>query len=63
MAVKRNLKVDWTEPQRDAVQAEIRTAVRRVLRARAVRREDFDFQVERIMEQAAALYARWPAAA
>lgn len=42
---------------------EVRTAVRRVLRARAVRREDFDFLVERIMEQAAALYARWPAAA
>jgi len=37
--------------------------VRRVLRARDVRREDFDFLVERIMEQAAALYARWPVAA
>jgi len=63
LAVKRNLKVDWTEPHRDAVQAEVRAAVRRVLRAREVRREDFDFLVERIMEQATALYARWPAAA
>ena len=62
-AVKRNLKVDWTEPHRDAVQAEVRAAVRRVLRVREVRREDFDFLVERIMEQATALYARWPAAA
>ncbi len=34
LAVKRNLKVDWTEPHRDAVQAEVRAAVRRVLRAR-----------------------------
>jgi type I restriction enzyme R subunit len=63
LAVKRNLKVDWTEPHRDAVQAEVRAAVRRVLRTRDVRREDFSFLVERIMEQATALYARWPAAA
>ena len=54
-AVKRNLKVDWTEPHRDAV--------RRVLRTRQVRREHFDFLIERIMEQAAALYADWPLAA
>jgi type I restriction enzyme R subunit len=62
-AVKRNLKVDWTEPHRDAVRAEVRAAVRRVLRMRAVRREDFDYLIERIMEQAAALYADWPVAA
>ncbi len=52
-AVKRNLKVDWTEPHRDAVRAEVRAAVRRVLRTRQVRREHFDFLIERIMEQAA----------
>jgi type I restriction enzyme R subunit len=62
-AVKRNLKVDWTEPHRDAVRAEVRAAVRRVLRTRQVRREHFDFLIERIMEQAAALYADWPLAA
>jgi len=58
-AVKRNLKVDWTEPHRDAVRAEVRAAVRRVLRTRQVRREHFEFVIERIMEQAA-LYADWP---
>jgi type I restriction enzyme, R subunit len=62
-AVKRNLKVDWSEPHRDAVRAEVRAAVRRVLRTREVRREHFDFVIERIMEQAAALYADWPLAA
>ena len=62
-AVKRNLKVDWTEPHRDAVRAEVRAAVRRVLRTREVRREHFDFLIDRIMEQAAALYADWPLAA
>src|SRR5260370_27976831 len=61
--VKRNLKVDWTEPHRDAVSAEVRAAVRRVLRTREVRREHFDFLIERITEQAAALYADWPLAA
>lgn len=61
--VKRNLKVDWTEPHRDAVKAEVRAAVRRVLRARQVRPEHFEFLIERIIEQAAALYANWPAAA
>ena len=62
-AVKRNLKVDWTEPHRDTVKAEVRSAVRRVLRAREVRREDFDYLIERVMEQAVALYASWPLAA
>jgi type I restriction enzyme R subunit len=61
--VKRNLKVDWAEPHRDDVKAEIRAAVKRVLRKRNVRAEDFDPLVERIMEQAEALYSDWPAAA
>lgn len=55
--------MDWTEPHRDTVKAEVRAAVRRVLRMREVRREDFDYVIERIMEQAAALYAHWPVAA
>jgi hypothetical protein len=50
-AVKRNLKVDWTEPHRDAVRAEVRAAVGRVLRVREVRREHFDFLIERTMER------------
>ena len=62
-AVKRNLKVDWTEPHRDAVKAEVRAAVKRVLRTRQVQPEHFDFLIDRIMEQAAALYADWPLAA
>ncbi len=61
--VKRNLKVDWAEPHRDDVKSEIRAAVKRVLRKREVRAEDFDPLVERIMEQAEALYADWPVAA
>jgi hypothetical protein len=55
--------VDWTEPHRDAVRAEVRAAVRRALRMKEVKREHFDFLIERIMEQAAALYADWPLAA
>jgi hypothetical protein len=38
--IKRNLKVDWTEPHRDQVRAEIRAAVKRVLRRRSVREAD-----------------------
>ena len=29
--VKARLKVDWTQPHRDAVQAEVRSSVKRVL--------------------------------
>ena len=61
--VKRNLKVDWTEPHREDVKAGVRAAVKRVLRARGVRAEHFDAIVGRIMEQAEALYAEWPLAA
>ncbi|MGE5609482.1 MAG: type I restriction endonuclease subunit R [Bacillota bacterium] len=62
-AVKRNLKVDWAEPHREDVKAEVRTAVKRVLRSRGVRAEDFDLLFTRIMAQAEALYANWPAVA
>jgi hypothetical protein len=44
----------------DAVKAEVRAAVKRVLRMREVRPEHFDFLIDRIMEQAAALHADWP---
>jgi type I restriction enzyme R subunit len=62
-AIKRNLKVDWTESHRDDVRAAISTAVKRVLRRNDVREEDFDPFIHRFMEQAQALYADWPLAA
>lgn len=62
-AIKRNLKVDWTQPHREDVKAEVRAAVKRVLRNRGVRSEDFDQFVDGFMTQAAALFADWPAAA
>jgi len=42
---------------------EIRTAVRRVLRRRNVKSEDFEPFIEKFMAQAEALYATWPLAA
>jgi type I restriction enzyme R subunit len=61
--VKRNLKVDWTEPHRSDVKAGVRAAVKRVLRNRGVDAGDFEAIVGRIMEQAEAMYAEWPLAA
>ena len=40
--IKKNLKVDWTEPHREDVKAAVRAAVRRVLRRRGVKEEDFE---------------------
>ena len=45
------------------MRAGIRAAVKRPLRARGVRAEDFDRFVERIMAQAEVLYGDWPLAA
>jgi type I restriction enzyme, R subunit len=61
--IKKNLKVDWTEPHRDDVRAAVRSAVRRVLRRRNVKPEDFEPIIERFMAQAEALYSEWPIAA
>lgn len=61
--IKKNLKVDWTEPHREDVKAAVRSAVRRVLRRRGVKEEHFEIFLERIMEQAEAMYALWPLAA
>ncbi len=61
--IKRNLRVDWTEPHRDDVKAGVRAAVRRVLRARDVHADDLEAIVGRIMAQAEALYTDWPMAA
>ncbi len=62
-AVKRNLKVDWTAPHRDDVRASIRTAVKRTLRSRRVKPDDFDRLLEVVMEQAVVSFAAWPVAA
>jgi type I restriction enzyme, R subunit len=61
--IKRNLKVEWTEPHRDDIKAAVRSAIRRVLRRRNIKAEDFDQFLTFIMEQAEALYADWPLAA
>jgi type I restriction enzyme R subunit len=58
--IKRNLKVDWVEPHRDQVRAEIRAAVKRVLRKRGVRESDFEPFIARFMQQAEAQFADWP---
>ena len=57
------LKVDWTQPHRDAVKAEVRSAVRRVLYRRDVREEDLEPLLDAVMRQAEAMYADWPRAA
>jgi len=62
-SIKRNLKVDWTEPHREDVKAAVRAAVRRVLTKQGVKAEDFDRLLPVLMAQAEALYAEWPIAA
>ena len=62
-SIKRNLKVDWTEPHREDVKAAVRAAVRRVLTKQGVKAEDFDRLLPALMAQAEALYAEWPIAA
>lgn len=62
-AIKRNLKVDWTEPHREDVKAGVLSAVKMVLRKNKVRPEDFDKIIPFVMEQAEAIYANWPVAA
>lgn len=57
-AVKRNLKVDWTN--RDDVKAAVRAAVNRTLRRRKIREEDLKPFLGSILVQAEALYANWP---
>jgi len=58
--IKRNLKVDWTEPHRDDIKASIRAAVKRVLRNRNIKADDLEPFIKYIMEQAEALYSDWP---
>lgn len=61
--IKRQLKVDWTEPHRDSVKAEIRAAVKRVLRRKdGIRDEDIEIILQRLIEQAEASFRDWPLA-
>jgi type I restriction enzyme R subunit len=62
-AVKARLKVEWTQPHRDQVKADVRAAVKRVLNRRGVRAEDLDGLLEAVMRQAEAMYRDWPLAA
>lgn len=62
-SIKRNLKVDWTEPHREDVKAAVRAAVRRVLTKQGVKAEEFDRLLPVLMAQAEAMYAEWPIAA
>ena len=60
--IKKNLKVDWTASHREDIRAGIRAAVKRVLRAKKVKAETFDFIIPKVMEQAEAMYKDWPVA-
>ncbi len=60
LAVKRNLKVDWTKAHRENVKAGVMAAVKMVLRRKGVKAQQFDFIFNCVMEQAVALYEDWP---
>ena len=62
-ALKANLRVDWADPAREQLQAEIRAIVRRTLRQRGIKPEALDVMTERVIVQATALYRAWPIAA
>ena len=56
-------QVDWTKPHRENVKASVQAAVKMVLRRRGVRKDHFQFILNRVMEQAEARYESWPMAA
>ncbi len=60
LVVKGNLKVDWTEPHREDVKSSVKAAVKRVLRKRGVKQEDFDGLTNAVLGQAAAMWKDWP---
>lgn len=62
-SVKRNAKPDWTEPHRDDVKAQVRVAVKRVLRTRGVKAEHLEALTAKVIEQAEASFKEWPVAA
>jgi hypothetical protein len=55
--------VDWGQPHRDYVRAEVRAAVKRVLWTHDVREEDFSPLLDNILKQAEVTFADWPQAA
>lgn len=61
--IKKNLKVDWTKSHRMQAKAAIRASVKKVLRRKNLKKEDFDEFLNRFMEQAEAMWANWPSAA
>ena len=58
--VKKNLKVDWTQPHREDVKAGVRAAVKTVLRKRGVAKERLDTLTDKVIVQAEALFKEWP---
>jgi len=58
--LKRNLKVDWTEPSREEIRAGVRSAVKTVLRKKGIQEKDLEPFLGSVMVQAQALYAEWP---
>lgn len=63
-AIKRNLKVDWTEPHREDIKAAVRSAVRNVLRKKGIKeRAEQDNIIQLVFAQAEQLYKNWPVAA
>ena len=58
--LKRNLKVDWTEPSREEIRAGIHSAVRMVLRRKGIKEQHLEPFLGSVMVQAQALHAEWP---
>lgn len=54
------VKVDWTEPHPEDVKALVKAAVKRVLRKRGVKQEDFDGLTDAVLGQAAAMWKDCP---
>jgi type I restriction enzyme, R subunit len=63
VAMRANLKVDWTKAHRRDVYAGVESAVKLVLRRRRIKGEAFEFLRRRLMQQAEVAYADWPLAA
>lgn len=57
LTIKKNLRVDWTEPHREDVKSAVRAAVRRTLRNRGVKAADLEAFTAAIMTQATVLYS------
>jgi type I restriction enzyme R subunit len=59
-AVRKNVRVDWTRAHRNDVYASVQSAVSLVLRRRKIKGEQFQFLLNRLMNQAEERYADWP---